>query len=317
MTDFLTVLAAVDDSPASVDTMRLAAALAKTGGGDRLFAAHAAPAIPAALEAVLYPYACFGDDYDALRSELARGAGKHVARRIKDLLPGPAAELLHVTQGPAVDALLELASRLGPDLVVVGPGGHDGGAARRVGGVAAGLVRRLACPVAFARPSADEPVTIGAILVALDLGDDAAQVLTRAILLGRRLGATVQPVFVLPSWPDGDPAASFYEQDRGSSGKARKAAGARWTQVESQLELPFPIASAEERAWRSPIFTTGDPGAKIAEVAAETGADLVVVGRCRRGDSGQRLGRVAEYVVRHAPTHVLVLDPVAPENAAA
>ena len=58
------------------------------------------------------------------------------------------------------------------------------------------------------------------------------------------------------------------------------------------------------------IFTEGDPGHEIIRVAEELNADLIVLGT--HGHSGWKrftIGRVAEFVGRHAPCAVFTIRP--------
>lgn len=56
-------------------------------------------------------------------------------------------------------------------------------------------------------------------------------------------------------------------------------------------------------------YGIGEPGKLICERAERYGADLIVIGRRgRRGISEILLGSVSNYVVHHAPCHVLVVQ---------
>mgnify|MGYP003564583891 CR=1 FL=1 len=56
-------------------------------------------------------------------------------------------------------------------------------------------------------------------------------------------------------------------------------------------------------------YGVGDPGKLICERAEQYGVDLIVIGRRgRRGLSEMLLGSVSNYVVHHAPCHVLVVQ---------
>ena len=60
--------------------------------------------------------------------------------------------------------------------------------------------------------------------------------------------------------------------------------------------------------WRARLHVrTGDPGEEIAGLAAEVGADLVVIGRFGVHHSRKRLGTIASQVVETSPCPVLVV----------
>jgi nucleotide-binding universal stress UspA family protein len=80
-------------------------------------------------------------------------------------------------------------------------------------------------------------------------------------------------------------------------------------QREEQIKKEFEKLIAEQNlAGVNTVIRTGDPGLGIAEYAAETGAELIVIPS--HGYHGVKrfiLGSVAERVIRHAGCSVLVL----------
>jgi len=56
-------------------------------------------------------------------------------------------------------------------------------------------------------------------------------------------------------------------------------------------------------------YAVGEPGKLICQLAKQHGVDLIIVGRRgRRGMSEILLGSVSNYVIHHAPCHVLVVQ---------
>ncbi|WP_236832961.1 universal stress protein [Blastococcus sp. KM273128] len=71
---------------------------------------------------------------------------------------------------------------------------------------------------------------------------------------------------------------------------------------------------AERAGWftgQRPVveIVSGRPASALLDVAAQEGADVVVVGRRGRGLSHRVLGSVAEHVTRHSPVPVLLAGP--------
>ncbi len=302
MTELLSVVAVIDDSESARYALKIAALLADEEKGGRLFAAHAIPEVPHAIERILVPYACFGDDHDALRAELNETVHARLEKRLRPLLGKEAT--LRVDNGPVVPTLQALLEKLGPDIAVFGP--SDAPQAATLGATVDAFLRDATVPVLLARASSDDTPSIERIIVAVDLSDQCAQLVTYAVTLAQRLGAKVQPVFVLPSHVDG-PHADFLPADRGLGGKTKKAITARWMAIESTLKMPFPVESDREEILRKYIATTGDPGVKLVEIAEEMSADLVIAGRRSTHGASIGLGRVAEFVARRAAANVLLV----------
>ncbi|NBC65912.1 MAG: universal stress protein, partial [Bacteroidetes bacterium] len=56
-------------------------------------------------------------------------------------------------------------------------------------------------------------------------------------------------------------------------------------------------------------YAVGEPGKLICQLAKQHEVDLIIVGRRgRRGMSEILLGSVSNYVIHHAPCHVLVVQ---------
>ena len=76
----------------------------------------------------------------------------------------------------------------------------------------------------------------------------------------------------------------------------------------AQQSIEETAASLPPRAPTEKRVETGDPATVICAVAAEIGADVIVLGSHGKGFlSRVVLGSVSEYVTRHAPCPVLVV----------
>jgi len=136
------------------------------------------------------------------------------------------------------------------------------------------------------------------VLVPIDLGDHAAQVLDYAVVLAARLDAKIHLLHVI-----GGPLL-----------------GSEIPITVSETAMDEVIASARqelerlaaERAGQVPFsfveLKTGDARAVIVATAKQFGADLIVMGtHGRRGVSRLVNGSVAEHVARTAPCPVLLV----------
>ena len=138
------VLVPLDFSEHSVHALRLAIAVARpTGAALHLLHAYEVPlgAIPP------YGVAIPETLLDQVRDAAARRLEK-ASHEVTDA--GLACEL-HVVQGPAADAIVEEAQRIGADLIVMGTRGLTGLKHVLLGSVAERTVRLAPCPVLTTR----------------------------------------------------------------------------------------------------------------------------------------------------------------------
>ncbi|MGA7990711.1 MAG: universal stress protein [Thermoanaerobaculia bacterium] len=141
------------------------------------------------------------------------------------------------------------------------------------------------------------------ILCGSDLSEGADEAVRQAGILARGYGAALEVLHVIPNPLATDPAlAQLVHPDR-----ARAALDAARENARKNLTLR--VASLTKGAPKEPTVHVeeGVPYAAIVSRAAEIEADLVVIGG--KGAAGlkmQRLGEVAEKVVRHAQGSVLV-----------
>ncbi|HUG56216.1 MAG TPA: universal stress protein [Candidatus Limnocylindrales bacterium] len=275
------ILVATDGSPHGWRAVRLAASL-PWPDGSALRAVTAAPAL-AAESAPGVPQE--RDDLTQAEAALRR--------------PGLTADS-RVLAGSAGSAIAEEAATWGADVVVVGSRGHGTVRSMLLGSVAGAVVDHVHCPVLVAR---GESVT-SAVLA--DDGSDGAGA-ARAIVRTWPLFRTV-PVRVVSV------AHPFVPLATGIAPTMRAAAAESYAAdlAESrERHRGFAATSAAELRAAGIAVTEelreGDPGDRIVVAAAESGADLIVVGT--RGTTGIRralLGSVARHVLLHAGCSVLI-----------
>lgn len=220
--------------------------------------------------------------------------------------------------------IIELASRLQSDLVVLGTHGRSGLDHVLIGSTAERVVRGAPCPVATIKAAATSgqaagsPVgggsggTLGRLLVPVDFSDCSQEALEYAVRLGERFGSTLTLLHVV------EPVA--YGLDFTLS-HALTGAALR-NQIERAIDdLIGAFSRKGLRADRQ--IVPGLPADVITRVAEVQGSEAIVMGtHGRRGWSHVRFGSVAESVVRQARCPVFTIrspkfQPGSPEGRAA
>lgn len=246
---------------------------------------------------------------DRLAADLARA---HLdAATAKFQIAGVGVETA-VLVGRAADEIVGEARAFDAELVIVGSCGRGPFATTLLGAVAAEVVDRAPCPVLVARAD-----TLSRLVVAED-GSQGAREAIRflAAAQARELfsGLPARVVSVVERtipWP--------LAHDRSGRSDAAVAAYAR---VHDQLRT----AARRSAAASAAILTSagvaaqaetceGQPASEIVREAAETGADLIVLGsRGHTGLARLSLGSIAGSVLQHAPCSVLVVHQPPPEE---
>jgi nucleotide-binding universal stress UspA family protein len=293
MPRFRTILVAADFSGRSAEAFRVACELAHEQQ-TRLFVLHVVEPEPVTQKSVYFgqltePFLAIerGPGYDAALKDRLRDA----------YAPGRPVEVEYlVRDGVPAEAVLEVASQVGADLIVMGTHGRTGLRRLLAGSVAEAVLRRAPCPVLAL--SAPEPPLAGGrtptILHPTDLSDGAQAALEVARDLARDRGARLVLLHVLP------------------------VAVVHCRIVPLEPDVPAVRAALEGMAWQAsgpdlkyPVevrLTQGGAAAGILRVIRETGCSLIVMGTHGRSGLGRLLmGSVAEAVVRGAPCPVLTV----------
>jgi nucleotide-binding universal stress UspA family protein len=313
MSDFSTVVAALDDSDVASSVLRLAQQLAPAEGGHRLFAAHGVRPFDPAFAAMLWPLACLGDDHDAIAAELVQNATKSLQKRHRDVFANTP-DAIRVAWGRPADAILDVAGRVGPDITVMGTTGTHRGAPGLIGATTAEVLRRAPNAVLVAR-RLELPTELKRFAVAIDFGPFSRRLLEYSLKLASRMGAKVVPIAVIPTLEVLD-SAGLHRGQALQPQAALKEAKRLATQLVETLDLPFGVAARRTELLEPFVFRNGDPAAEVIAGAGDAQADLVIVARTRDAlNDGPRLGRVTDALVRTAPSHVLVVPPTANETA--
>lgn len=223
-------------------------------------------------------------------------------RRFCTPVVGGSPEIVVMEGNPAKEIVL-LADRMPADLLVMGTHGRGGFERLFLGSVTEKVLRTTFCPVLTVPPPiqtpSDDPVVYTTILCPVDFSDTSSRALQYASSLAKDTNARLILLHVLESLidaPDVDMSAYInvpeyrrhLEQD-----------------AMTRLETALPDARSgrsEERV------TSGKPFREILRVAAETKADLIVMGVHGRGAVERWVfGSTTHHIIREARRAVLTL----------
>jgi glycine betaine transporter len=147
------------------------------------------------------------------------------------------------------------------------------------------------------------------ILVPLDFSDDSRRALEYGLAVAGASGAAVALLTVIE---DSFPYPELFAWDHPDEEFYKSMRERALHHMGELLGEAAPPAGGIER-----LVVRGRPRHEIVAVAADIGADLIVL--ARHGSSGIRhafMGSTAESVLRHAACPVLVLPPAAGNQAA-
>jgi nucleotide-binding universal stress UspA family protein len=238
---------------------------------------------------------------DELEADVLRIAHETVsAARARIARPGLAVDTA-VLRGRPASAIVDAATAMAADVIVVGSRGHGTIESMVLGSVSAEVIDRAHVPVLVARGGA-----LGPVLLAWDgsAGARAAAdlVLKWPIVAALPVRVTSVTDVELPWWtgfpePGAPGAIPLYLE---SVEQTRRTHEEIARELVAELESAGLSATVELR--------DGDAATEIIAAARETGAGLIVMGtHGRTGVSRLVLGSVARNVVQHAPCSVLVV----------
>jgi nucleotide-binding universal stress UspA family protein len=197
----------------------------------------------------------------------------------------------------AVGAIAQAAAAHAADLIVMGTHGRGGLERAFLGSVTERALRTLDRPVLAVKEDPEIAAKpIEKILLAVDFSPHSDRAVEVTADLAARLPASVEVIHAFDLPHDFNPYASALgiELER----KIEAAASERLESVRARLEKSGVRARAH--------FHRGRPDAVIAEVARESGSQLIIMGtRGNTGVSHVLLGSVAERTLRAAPCSVL------------
>lgn len=179
------------------------------------------------------------------------------------------------------------------DLVVVGSHGYKGLAHFALGSVAAEVARLSPVPtLVVSSKHAQPPEELGAILAAVDFSTLAHDAFRYAGQLADAANSKLIAAHVV----DPAPLPPYYHDDFLQAG-----------QEQARKSLDQWLAETELSEQAEGVISHGHPHQKLAELAKDFAADLIVMGsQGLRGLDRLLLGSTAERVLRAAPCPVLI-----------
>lgn len=212
-----------------------------------------------------------------------------------------------VVEGAPAPTIVEHAAAMGADLLVMGTHGRSGFDRLLLGSVAEKVLRRAGCPVLTVPPGQPDVVPAASglykrILCAVDFADSSLRALRYAMSIAREADADLTVLHVVPHEFDA-PA------DLGAGNALAIAELYQRAEEAAQRRLDE-LAGDRDEACRDPksVLARGKSWREILRVAAETDADLIVMGVQGRGAVDLALfGSTTQHVVRGATCPVLTL----------
>ena len=296
-TELKRVLVATDFSPQADVALSRAVGIAKVVGAT-LEGAHATgtpPSFAAGPEALTASQARLAEMQE-LRKTGAEKALAALLAKLEPELPGRVTGRL--LPGPPTRVLPARAVEIGADLLVTGARGRGGDQMFIIGSVAEGLVRRATTNVLVVRGD-EKNEGYRHILIATDL-TEASEAAIPTSLLCAAPDADVELMHVV-DWGLTGP------EFEGASGSPMPDFEDLWQEAiqEARTELEGFLARARgSRASLRHRVVVGVAAAEILRHLKKAGPDLLVVGKHLRELPMHE--SVAERLVRHAPTSVLV-----------
>lgn len=240
----------------------------------------------------------------------------HLEQEAKELLAseverleeetGRAVTRAHLVEGPAVDAVLDVAEEIEPDLLVLGSRGHGFVERLVMGSVSEGVVHHASCPVLILR-GGEKAWPPERVVIGEDGSEAAREAGDLAARIGSLIGAKGSLVRAYPELPEMD--------EEGRKMDARLA----------DDELRRAEKSLMERAAEVEVIMSSHPKVRLAagdaaKILLETAEEvdprrtLIAVGSRGLGMTRRmRLGSVSTKVLRAAKGPVLI-HPRSREN---
>ena len=214
-----------------------------------------------------------------------------------------------VAIGQPVAVVLERAATLATDLIVMGTHGASGFEHLILGSVAEKVLRRAPCPVLTVPPRAHATARLPfrRILCAVDFSEWSTAAVELASSLARESSADLELLHVV-EWPWEEPPAPAFSELPAEQASALLEFR-RYLVTGATRRLESLVSDAvRDRCSVTVQVVHGKPYVQLLRVAAETGADLIVLGVHGRNSIDRALfGSTTDQVVRRATCAVLTV----------
>ena len=287
-----TVLVPTDFSAESLKALRYATALVKKFG--------------AKLHVVHVSEIDFAVPGPASPGKARQLSDTEVKEQLEGMTGGSVDATVHGRTGRAFDQICRFASEIEADLVVMSTHGRTGLKRLFLGSNAERVVQHSGSPVLVVRQSERDFVADGAlvqiqtILVPTDFSESSREALDYAVGFGRQFGARLVLFhsFSVPEFITTDPYGPHNIHP--TPERARSAAGDQMREFVKGLD--FGGVDFETQ------ITMGRAADEICDYAAKQKIDLIITStHGRTGFMHVLIGSVAEHVVRHAHSPVLIV----------
>jgi nucleotide-binding universal stress UspA family protein len=204
--------------------------------------------------------------------------------------------------------ILDRATTLPADLIVMGTHGTSGFEHLMLGSVTEKVVRKARCPVLTVPPHAEgrSPLPFTRLLCAVDFSDASQSAVTFALSLARESGACLTLLHVL-EWPWHEPPPPRFDELPAAQAAAL-AEFRRYSEESALKRLESLVPDSDPVSRVTTRLRSGKPHMEILEVAAEEHSDIVIIGVQGRNALDVALfGSTTNQVVRRAACPVLTL----------
>jgi nucleotide-binding universal stress UspA family protein len=208
---------------------------------------------------------------------------------------------------PARD-ILDRASTLPADLIVMGTHGAGGFEHLMLGSVTEKVVRKARCPVLTVPPHAEgrSPLPFTRLLCAVDFSDASVSAVKSALSLARESGACLTLLHVL-EWPWHEPPPPRFEELPVAQAAAL-AEFRRYLEEGALKRLESLVPDSDPVSRVTTRLRSGKPHVQILEVATEEHSDVIIIGVHGRNALDEVLfGSTTNQIVRRAACPVLTL----------
>jgi len=211
-----------------------------------------------------------------------------------------------VREGTMASEILDQATSMKADLLVIGTHGRSGFERLLLGSVAEKVLRRASCPVMTVPKRLPEAVQVlyKRILCPVDFSDSSLRALAYAVSLAQEADGQLVVLHVVAHEFE---LTAGMDYDAGMT--VRNFLETREQALQQRLQEI--VAGAPDFSRMESLTTHGKPWREVLRVAAERGSDLIAMGVQGRGVADLLLfGSTTQHVVREASCPVLTLRQV-------